>query len=262
MRTRKKNDGQRIKMTQRFRSRTGTNNTSSGVDLPFSIRKRPATYNYVSFLAIQVVVIYCFDPSYAAVRLEEHCYDYRDQCSVWAAKGECQSNSKWMISHCPVSCNACHKIVEQHIPIERKFNVIDRRSWDVIENAIGKDLGRPQILSSQRSTDENYLNEMQGLIDNARTYIEEEVNVEERYRFVRNVCQNRNTSCAEQALQGECDNNEEEMSKYCGPICGSCDLLHLQTKCPLPHVNDAKNGKILSYILLLFKMDFVSFVSD
>lgn len=172
--------------------------------------------------------------------ITKHCFDYHiPECSEWAIEGQCQINPKYMNSHCPISCNVCNQIVQQ-LPIENKLNVINKRSYSKIQNAIGYDLGKPQMISSKNDYD-NYVD----IIEQARTYITDEVNVEERYKFVRTACRNKNDTCAELAIKGQCETNNEnnEMSKYCGPICQSCDLLHLQTKCPLPHPNDVRNGK-------------------
>lgn len=33
------------------------------------------------------------------------CRDLKSECAKWAAQGECEENTDWMIDHCPKSCN-------------------------------------------------------------------------------------------------------------------------------------------------------------
>jgi len=42
------------------------------------------------------------------------------------------------------------------------------------------------------------------------------------------------------AVEGECEKNPQYMTFYCGPVCNSCELTHVETRCPLdPNATDA-----------------------
>lgn len=238
--------------------------SSSELFLAMKPRLLPSTIAFL--LAMQIGLscfLFCFGNNFAEFRqaiqasnenrrqlVSDHCFDYREECFILAKKGECQTNSRWMHSHCPVSCKKCDRII-QEVPIQTKFGEITIRSFSVIRDAYGSDLGAPQTISSsapqtissrRKAYDEEYLDNVIDSIEKARLYITDEVNTEERYRMVRSKCRNYNESCAELAYNGECENDAEFMSQYCGPMCQSCDLLHLQSKCPLPHPNDVQNA--------------------
>jgi ShK domain-like len=89
------------------------------------------------------------------------------------------------------------------------------------------DMGEPQM----------YPPPMEGpvrdVLDAARTYLRTVINADDKYVPVRNLCRNKDPSCAAWAAQGECRNNPRFMNFTCAPMCQSCDLLHASTRCKI-----------------------------
>ena len=52
------------------------------------------------------------------------------------------------------------------------------------------------------------------------------------YTNVWDKCLNRHSSCAEWVHAGECDANPSYMKLNCSPLCQTCDLLDIETRCP------------------------------
>lgn len=104
----------------------------------------------------------------------------------------------------------------------------------VTADRFGSDMGEPQIVDVEGSDD------IEQRIADARRYLRETVMVEDKFDKVRQSCKNKNSQCAFWASVGECENNPAYMHLNCGPVCFSCDVLHVEARCPLdPHVKDA-----------------------
>jgi prolyl 4-hydroxylase len=77
-------------------------------------------------------------------------------------------------------------------------------------------------------------------LESMRQYMMEKVRVEEKYKLVKDICRNQHESCTFWATLGECEKNPAYMSINCAPVCQTCELLHVETRCPLdPNAVDA-----------------------
>ena len=93
---------------------------------------------------------------------------------------------------------------------------------------VGSDLGTPQVIDSVISDD------VRARISDARIYIQDTVMKLPEYEPVRGLCVNKNENCAFWAEKGECDNNPAYMHLNCAPVCFVCEMLHVETRCPMP----------------------------
>lgn len=50
----------------------------------------------------------------ATVKPDLSCQDTNKYCASWAAEGECQKNSGWMLKNCPVACDECKNDCADH----------------------------------------------------------------------------------------------------------------------------------------------------
>lgn len=96
------------------------------------------------------------------------------------------------------------------------------------------DLGEPQLL------DAAYSDEILEAVDRARSYVLNEVMVDKKYEKVRSICKNSHQNCAFWSVLGECENNPAYMNVNCAPLCNSCEMLRIETRCPMdPDAIDA-----------------------
>lgn len=101
-------------------------------------------------------------------------------------------------------------------------------------DSVGSEMGVAQTMDTNRAQ------EISDKIAEARYYMNNEVDIEEKYDGVREGCKNQHESCAFWAVLGECDNNPAYMKAKCAPVCKSCDYLSVETRCPLdPDAADA-----------------------
>ena len=101
---------------------------------------------------------------------------------------------------------------------------------------LGADMGEPQLLDS------TYSNEIMDRIDEARRYLQKTVMVddEKKYAKTKDICVNKHQSCAFCGVLGECEKNPGYMKVNCAPVCKSCEMLHVETRCPMdPEATDA-----------------------
>lgn len=209
-----------------------------------------------SFLVYSVSFILCLMniPSVLSIKTKQQsqnlCFDLRQNCKELAKNNQCNNNSLWMSSHCPVSCNTCHLLI-QLVSIDESFNDIKYRTDGKTIPAWGSDIGIPQIISDDKIIDNNMKEKIIEILERARSYVNNNILVDKKYDIVREKCRNYNESCVEWAFDGWCEDDPTYMSKDCGPTCRSCDLLHVDLKCPLPHINDVMNGNYFFIILYI-----------
>lgn len=97
----------------------------------------------------------------------------------------------------------------------------------------GEDLGVAQ------STDIYRANDILQVLASGREYMHQ-IREDPQYAKVVGMCRNQHTSCAFWASLGECDSNPGYMRTNCAPVCQTCDLLHVETRCPMdPNAVDA-----------------------
>ena len=92
----------------------------------------------------------------------------------------------------------------------------------------GSDFGEPQVIDTEHA------DAIHTLIKEARVYIRDTVMVDDKYVKVRDQCRNKHRDCTFWAALGECENNPSYMTLNCAPVCFSCDLLHIESRCPMP----------------------------
>jgi len=165
------------------------------------------------------------------------CRDLRDDCTLRAVRGLCQTDSLYTHPHCPVACGVCHNRTRE-IPFETSapFSPHPRNRQGLVEVA-GSRFGVPQLIPERGSDDR------QGVLDrmqDAHEYWEDVVMEEDRYQPVRTLCRNEYELCALWAARGECTNNERFMKKSCPVVCYTCETLHVDALCPFdPNIPNA-----------------------
>ena len=97
-----------------------------------------------------------------------------------------------------------------------------------VADEVGSDLGTPQVIDSIIGDD------VKARILDARMYIQDTVMKLPEYEPVRGLCVNKHENCAFWAEKGECDNNPAYMHLHCAPVCFVCEMLHVETRCPMP----------------------------
>jgi prolyl 4-hydroxylase len=112
-----------------------------------------------------------------------------------------ETNAAWMEQHCRVSCGLCDP------------NEID--------------LGLPQTLGSD-STDQAQVHEV---LAKAKEYMKM-VAADAFLSKALLLCKNQHEQCAQWAARGECAANAGYMKYSCAPVCGTCDQVTLETRCP------------------------------
>lgn len=99
----------------------------------------------------------------------------------------------------------------------------------------GDDLGVAQLIENTTISEAIY-----DRLAAARTYFREEVFVNDRYANTWSLCRNKEPLCATWAIEGECDNNPSFMKVNCAPVCFTCEMVHIDTRCVVdPSVGDA-----------------------
>lgn len=116
-----------------------------------------------------------------------------------------------------------------------------------LEDEKGSDIGIPQRLAFD---DEDKV-DVSKKIKEARKYVKDVIMKDTKFEKVHKLCHNRNEKCAYWAVKGKCsgstagDYNTNKivklyMEENCSPVCGTCDQLHIETRCPLnPNAKDA-----------------------
>jgi prolyl 4-hydroxylase len=168
------------------------------------------------------------------------CINLRKDCAQYAAAGGCTSDPEWMLPHCPVSCNACHReglrLIPQRVPIDHSFGF--REIADIasvaVENAVPMDgIGPPQRLVEGH--EEEVIRQH---IRRVQRYLQTVVDVDPVYTPVRTLCRSavQHTDCAFWASSEHdlCSTSPNFMRKHgCTLFCRNCEVLHLEAVCPI-----------------------------
>jgi hypothetical protein len=162
------------------------------------------------------------------------CQDLREDCPIWAESGDCEKDPRYMHPHCPVSCDTCH-LRRRKVPYSETFS-LDPLYRGRIFSAVGRSIGVPQ-----RTVSHQYEPRIIELVQEAIKYVNDVVNVQDRYKSVRDLCRNHDDQCAYWAVNEECDTNEDFMIENCAPVCFACEQLHVEALCPIEP--NEKQGK-------------------
>jgi hypothetical protein len=92
-----------------------------------------------------------------------------------------------------------------------------------------QDLGVAQTLVWRDGTREE---DVQWIIQKSRNYIRKVV-PEYFQEGMPGICKNTHEMCSIWAMQGECDSNAVYMLPNCAPVCGSCEALTIEGRCPI-----------------------------
>jgi len=136
---------------------------------------------------------------------ETLCYDSTFHCAKFAEMGECESNPDWMLQRCRVSCETC--VLDERYGVEQDVH------------AGGEDL----------------VSELQGIVDKAKDYVDNQVMVDDAYALYRNECKNYDTQCAYWKYFGDCtsDDDRDWMYQFCAPVCEACGEV-----CPVKPISE------------------------
>lgn len=72
------------------------------------------------------------------------------------------------------------------------------------------------------------------IIDEMKIYMKEEIVLNSNLAYLAPRCKNRHAECASWANHGECEANPTYMLINCAPVCKTCHMLDLKTRCPIP----------------------------
>lgn len=127
------------------------------------------------------------------------CSNLNDSCDSWQKSGECESNSGYMFSHCPLSCDVCFGSLRQRIA----------------------------------GTSEQ-INKMIQTVQDTKDYVTK-FSANETVKLVWGACQKslKYDQCIEWASTGECTANPSFMNTNCAAACQNCELLDINIRCPL-----------------------------
>jgi prolyl 4-hydroxylase len=100
----------------------------------------------------------------------------------------------------------------------------------------GEGMGLTQYLRA----DEDRLNDVQDILQNARRFLANFNFSNPKFRQLREECKNKHELCALWAAKGECKTNPLYMNLTCAPVCQACEYLLPEVRCPVdPNAVDA-----------------------
>jgi prolyl 4-hydroxylase len=134
------------------------------------------------------------------------CDNKEEECEFWASEGECEENPSYMHVECAKACGTCSDYRQPKLP--------DGRTFGVAQQVEGGDTDL-----------------VEALIFDSEKYMEQVWN-DDKYKGVRERCQNRHELCAYWAAIGECQKNPPFMELDCAPSCKTCMNLDFQARCP------------------------------
>jgi prolyl 4-hydroxylase len=129
------------------------------------------------------------------------CADNHESCDMWASTGECEANPKYMLKQCQKSCMIC--------------------------GDMELDLGVEQVIDAKRG------DEVRARIQQAKEYVEERIAKDPKQRYLLEGCKMNHKNCAYWGVLGECEANPGYMKLQCAPVCGTCEDLSIDNRCPL-----------------------------
>lgn len=93
---------------------------------------------------------------------------------------------------------------------------------------VGDDLGESQIVRPHTEIGQEILVK----IREARDYVVNVVHKERSLEIVRPLCINHDPRCGLWSVRGRCEEDPTFMDEYCAPMCHTCHMLHVETRCP------------------------------
>jgi prolyl 4-hydroxylase len=89
------------------------------------------------------------------------------------------------------------------------------------------DLGVEQVIDAKRG------DEVRARIQQAKEYVEERIAKDPKQRYLLEGCKMNHKNCAYWGVLGECEANPGYMKLQCAPVCGTCEDLSIDNRCPL-----------------------------
>lgn len=160
------------------------------------------------------------------VDIDNNCQDAHAKCWDWARIGECEENPGYMLSFCRRSCKQCSDQAEELAAIIAAREA-KKRVYTEEELIVGADMGEPQSLED--STFQISEKESRTRIETSRKHMKGS-NFDDD---LLEICKNKHESCVAWAIAGECEKNKKYMITHCAPACMTCDMLTIDSRCPV-----------------------------
>ena len=168
------------------------------------------------------------------------CLNQHQLCSYWAAIGECTQNQAYMTLNCRPSCQTC--------PLPTKGEALSRQQQtaektDAGVNTKNKDLTNTPYDAYDFILVSTYHGESQRLptvnadpvvqrISQMISYMNNHVHTEPKYEAIKELCKLKDDRCTIWAVEGECERNPTYMRVACAPVCGTCEMISYEGRCP------------------------------
>ena len=130
-----------------------------------------------------------------------------------------------MYTNCKKSCKACGLSGEALVNVRTERRKLAAVGGDarLLETSLGYKQTRSPGFEVQ----------IDKIVEETVTYMEQHVQVDDLYKNVRKTCFNKHDSCAYWKTQGLCESNTKYMRQYCAPTCQICEQLDFEFWCPL-----------------------------
>jgi prolyl 4-hydroxylase len=174
-------------------------------------------------------------------KVKDPCRNHDFQCSYWAAIGECQGNTVFMMEQCSPACQFCERVERERAsgpkrrsrkrPIKEKTKeepVVTEEEPTAAEDSEHEDEFDTTWFGEEQNTIDDDPKVL-AVINASLSYMKEQ---ELEYEEISSICQNQHENCSYWVTLGECEANEEYMKFQCAPACRSCDKLHFESRCP------------------------------
>ena len=130
---------------------------------------------------------FCYSPKVFDKSL--FCEDTNDKCSEWASKSECARNPRFMLAHCPKSCDSC----------------------------ISPHTGSVQVIHDDDMDHESFFAKFVA----THEYIQDRIGINPHHL---KSCRNLDATCVARASKGECATHASFMKEKCPAACEACRL--------------------------------------
>jgi len=147
---------------------------------------------------------------------EEDCVDSHENCSFWAAAGECVANPTYMLEACEKSCNNCPGDVSEgagaNLQSDKEFLLHGIQEFGVAQTVNEDDVELSNIRDS---------------ISYMKNFVNAKVPTHRMTNAQISSCRNQNALCSYWAILGECNSNPNGMNEICAPACRSCHTIKI-----------------------------------
>jgi ShK domain-like len=198
-----------------------------------SVFRRQSIGSRIPYLTIFVVLVIVSGINGQLCTSDGKC-DKHERCSSWKEADECLKNPKYMLEHCPASCEGEKKEIDYNdIVTDGNSSCVDKHKFCSIWASKGEceenEINMKKFCAKSCNACDGTLN-----VDEVRdlTKVAEEDDDTDSY------CINKHESCAVWAKAGECETNPNYMLVNCPKSCNSCEKVE-------PIVDPAESRYIL-----------------